>query len=134
MVMKKNLIEKILHSRKLQNTILVSVLAFVLITFSFPFVGLVHFRMLPKADKEQFYVYVDLPADAGVSKTRATTVTVEENLLTLPEVASIESSVGAPPVTDFNGLFRGSNMRTLSHQATLKVNLLPHGDRDKKSE
>jgi multidrug efflux pump subunit AcrB len=128
------LIEKILHNKKLQNTILVSMVTMVVVTFSFPFVGLVHFRMLPKANKEQFYVYVDLPDDASLAKTHTVATKVEEKLLTLPEVQSVESFVGAPPVADFNGLFRGSNMRSLRSQATLKVDLVYHKDRSKKSE
>lgn len=128
------LIEKILHNRKLQNNILIGMVVLVLVTFSFPFLGLVHFRMLPKADKEQFYIYVDLPDDVSVSRTYAVATRIEEKLLLSPEVTSVESFVGAPPVADFNGLFRGSNMRTLRSQATLKVDLVNHKERNIKSE
>lgn len=129
-----SLIEKILHNRKLQNRILLSVIGLVLITFTFPFIGLVHFRMLPKADKEQFYVYIDLPENASITKTYSISRKVEETLLSLNEVKAVESFVGVPPVSDFNGLFRGGNMRTLLSQATLKIDLVHPKERSKKSE
>lgn len=128
------IIETILRNRKLQNGILLGMIGMVIITFSFPFVGLVHFRMLPKADKEQFYVYVDLPDDTSLLTTHRTAIAIEEKLLTQKEVKSIETFVGAPAVADFNGLFRGGNMRTMRSQATIKVDLVPHGERNKKSE
>lgn len=130
----RKLIENILHNKKLQNKILLGVIATVIITFSFPFVGLIHFRMLPKADKEQFYVYVDLPGNASVAETYKVTKRIEEKLLKVDEVKSVESFVGAPPVADFNGLFRGSNMRSSLNQATLKIDLVYPKERKRKSE
>lgn len=127
-------IEKILSNDLLQKKILISTALFTLVVFSFPFIGLVHFRMLPKADKQQFYVYIDMNEQTPFDRTYQTTGMVKQELLTIAEVTSIESFVGAAPVTDFNGLFRGSSERNLPSQATLKVNLLPKDERDALSE
>jgi multidrug efflux pump subunit AcrB len=130
----RKLISKILDSRKIQNRILAAMLVLILVTFSFPILEIVHFRMLPKADKEQFYIYLDGPESTPLEKMNQLASIVEQETLKNNNVLSVESYVGAAPVIDFNGLFRGSDMRKLPNQATLKVNLLPPHDRHLKSE
>jgi multidrug efflux pump subunit AcrB len=130
----RTLIAKILGDQWLQKKIIWSVTIFSIIVFTFPFVGIVHFRMLPKANKQQFYVYVDLNDQAPIESTHKKVDEIERSLLTVPEVTSIESFTGAAPVPDFNGLFRGTDARTQPSQATLKVNLTPKGERSRTSE
>lgn len=127
----KTFIHRVLDDRTLQNRILAGTLGLVIVAFSLPIFELVHFRMLPKADKEQFYVYLDMPQGTALAATDAATRRIEETLLHDPAVASIETTVATPPVTDFNGLFRGSDARTAPHQATIKVDLAPKGERPK---
>jgi multidrug efflux pump subunit AcrB len=127
-------IRKILDSRKLQNLILMVVIAFTAITFSFPIIELVHFRMLPKADKSQFYVYLDMPEGTSIESMNALTNKAQDELLKDSNIDSVESFVGTPPVIDFNGLFRGSDMRKFPYQSTLKVNLVDPKSRNIKSE
>ncbi len=127
-------IHRILNDRVLQNRILGGTILAVVVAFSLPVLELVHFRMLPKADKEQFYVYLDLPADAPFAATDAAAARATELLLADTEVRAVESFVATPPPVDFNGLFRGSDARTAPSQATLKVDLMPPGERRETSE
>jgi len=95
------------------------------LAFVLPMVGLVHFQMLPKADRDQLYVYVDMPTDTAREATRTTTESITNLLLEHAEVKSVQSFVATGPVVDFNGLFKGASTRTSSEQATLRVNLTP---------
>lgn len=94
-----------------------------LIVLVFPVVKLVHFKMLPSADKEQFFVSVDLPEGTDTPQTQKVTQWIASQLLTNPEVVSVQSFAGIPSVTDFNGLFKGSNLRRAPHLANLRINL-----------
>ncbi len=99
-----------------------------------PLTPLVPFRMLPKADKEQFYLYVDLPDATTLDLTRSTVQALETSLFTEDGIVSVESFVGTAPVIDFNGLFKGSSGRVAPNQATLKVNLVHANERSQTSE
>ncbi len=127
-------IVKILHDKKLQNKILLGTLGAVIIILSFPFFGFIQFRMLPKANKEQFYVYLDLKENSSLQQTQNIVQEIENKLFTIEEITQVEGFIGEKPVADFNGLFRGSNMRTLDNQATLKIDLSEKGERNTKSE
>ena len=105
-----------------------------LASFVLPGVGLVKFRMLPKADREQFYIYLDLPAGTPLAETLRVTQQLEKFLLGEREVRMIQSYVGQPPVLDFNGLFRGVSERRQKTQATLRVGLSRPDDRGVTSE
>jgi multidrug efflux pump subunit AcrB len=130
----RQLIQKILDSRRIQNRILAGVLIAVLVTFSFPALELIHFRMLPKADKEQFFIYLDAPAGTPLAATDALAQTATDFLLADRQVQSVQSFVGAAPVLDFNGLFKGADARSEPFQATLKVNLTHPDTRTEQSE
>lgn len=105
-----------------------------LIVLILPFTPLVPFRMLPKADKEQFYLYLDLPDGSNIDATDKTAQALENNLLQDPSIVSVESFSGTSQIIDFNGLFKGSSGRVAENQATLKVNLTHPNKRDETSE
>src|SRR3989338_223424 len=130
----KTLIHHILDSKKIQDRILIVVTLVVVIAFSFPVFHFVHFRMFPKADKEQFYVYLDMPENTAFGATDAAASRVSQIMLTDPNVVSVESFVGAAPIIDFNGLFRGSDARSFPFQATMKIDLTPVTSRTMMSE
>jgi len=94
----------------------------------------VPFRMLPKADRDQFYVYLDFPQGTRAEKNKEYTTEIEDILFEDVNVKSVESFIGIAPVVDFNGLFRGSSMRESDDQSTIRVNLISHEDRDIESE
>lgn len=93
--------------------------------FTFPLFQLVHFRMLPTADKEQFFVSLDAPEGTDIEKTREITQKIIPLFLSHQDVDFVQNFVGEPPVIDFNGFFKGAYMRTSPHLATLRVGLTP---------
>lgn len=105
-----------------------------MVAMSFPFIQALKFRMLPKADVDQFFLYVDLPDEAPLSKTYEVSKALEKKLLENKNVKMVQSYVGKPPIIDFNGLFKGVSGRQMPNQATLRVGLLPDEERDITSE
>ena len=127
---------KLLENSTKRKAIMITVIIALFISLSFPIFKIVKFRMLPKADKEQFYIYVDLPQYVALDKTNKITNDIEKFVMnnTNNQTLSIQSFVGTPPVVDFNGLFKGSDSRRNENQATLKVNLTHHKKRKITSE
>jgi multidrug efflux pump subunit AcrB len=117
------ILRTVLNSRATQRTVLIGALLVFLGTMLLPLTGLVHFQMLPKADRDQLYVYIDAPIDANTQYTR-TLATRVTNLITKdPAVKNVQSYIGTPPIVDFNGLFKGAANRDGNHQASVRVNL-----------
>lgn len=128
------MIARLLQNDALQRTIVWATSAFVVFSFLLPFVGAVHFRMLPKADKQQFYVYIDAPQHVTVDETYAVSREVTDVVVHTEGVRAAELFVGTSPVLDFNGLFKGAYRRTLDSQASIKVTLTHKNDRSYTSE
>ncbi len=124
-----------LLTNRRRRTVWMSVIGLALLaSFVLPGVALVKFRMLPKADREQFFLYVDMPAGTSLERTFTAAQAFEDFLLSEPEVRMIQSYVGRPPILDFNGLFRGVSARSESRHATLRVGLSHPDDRPMTSE
>ncbi|MDH4330006.1 MAG: efflux RND transporter permease subunit [Candidatus Moranbacteria bacterium] len=130
----RKVLENILDNQKLRKKILILTIILFVISMMLPAVGIVKFRMLPKADKEQFYVYLDLPENISVEETDKISREVESIIFEENEVKSIQSFVGESQVVDFNGLFKGSDSRIGENQATLRVNLTHPENRNTNSE
>ncbi len=124
----------LLNSKARRRTLMGIVVGLLIISMALPMLTIVKFRMLPKADKEQFYVYIDLPQYASLEKTNEVVHVVEQFIMKNPEVVSMQSYIGTPQIVDFNGLFKGSDGRRNENQATLKVNLTHHKHRNITSE
>ncbi|HID91989.1 TPA: efflux RND transporter permease subunit, partial [Candidatus Peregrinibacteria bacterium] len=118
------LIRKILENSKTQKIILFGAFGTLFLTFSFIFLELVHFQMLPKSDNESFWVTLDFPegTDEPVTQNLAEKITAEISKKT-PDIEHIQIFSGTAPVVDFNGLFREFSQRGGSHQASLLVSL-----------
>ncbi len=119
-----------------RKIVMITVIIALIISLSLPALKIVKFRMLPKADKEQFYIYLDMPQTTSIVKTDEVTRAVEKFVLenTSGQAVSVQSFIGTPPIVDFNGLFKGSDSRRNENQATLKVNLTHHKTRQITSE
>jgi len=128
------LLTSLLASKSKRRNIFI--ISFLLLSLAvlLPAVGIVKFRMLPKADTEQFYVYLDLPKGTQISKTDQIVNEIEDFFLDNKEVVSTQSFIGTAPILDFNGLFKGTSARVGENQATIRVNITHHNDRDIKSE
>jgi multidrug efflux pump subunit AcrB len=121
----KNLLEK----KKPRRFFLISVFVSLAVVMLFPIFRLVHFKMLPNADRDQFFVYIDTPKGTDTPATHKIVQKVANQLLSYPEVTSIQSFTGEPAIMDFNGLFRGTHLREAPFLANLRVNLTNHNDR-----
>ena len=124
----------LLESSTNRKRTLLIILVLLLLTSLLPVVELVKFRMLPKADVEQFFIYVDLVTGAPVETTREIVLEIEKKVLENKYVTSVQSYIGTPPITDFNGLFRNVSNRQNFNQATMRVNLIDDDQRSDKSE
>lgn len=122
-------LRKVVYSATLQKRILWGAVAAFIVSLILPLTGLVHFQMLPRADRDQLYVYLDLPVGTDKEATKRVAASVSELLLRNPEVTSVQRYVATPPIVDFNGMFKGAQMRNKPEQATLRVNLTSAGDR-----
>lgn len=127
-------IEELLGSRKKRRMLMSLSAVLVAIVLLFPAVKLLRFRMLPKADREQMYVYLDMDQGRSIDRTYEMSRDISKNLANEPEVKSVQSFVGQPQSLDFNGMFKGAGARQGTHQAALKVNLSHPDDRDEMSE
>jgi len=127
-------IVSVFSSRKKQKILIATVGILFIIAISLPMFALVKFRMLPKADRNQFYVYVDAMSDTHIDETNRVADTVTKTIFENDNVISVQTTVGEPPVIDFNGLFKGSDARRESNHATLKINLVDKDDRNDTSE
>ena len=105
-------------------------------------------RMLPKADKNQVYLWVDAERNTTIGWTSAIANDIESFLIqyseeykedsSIPEdlriIKDINTSVGDRFLPDFANLFRWWNNRVGEHQITMRINLIPSHDRDISSE
>jgi len=124
----------VFENKNKQRALLSIVGILLVLSMSLPAFALVKFRMLPKADRNQFYVYIDTINNTHIDKTDEVAKDAEKIIAEDENVVSIQSTVGEPPVIDFNGLFKGSDARSESYHATLKVNLLDKKERSETSE
>jgi len=127
------LLKKIVYTPVLQKRILYTALLVFLVSLILPITGLVHFQMLPRADRDQFYVYVDLPVGTDRETTKDITEAISSIILELEQVISTQQFIATPPILDFNGMFKGAQLRDRSHQATMRVNLTTTAERDESS-
>jgi multidrug efflux pump subunit AcrB len=98
-----------------------------------PAAAFVHFQMLPKADRDQVYMYLDLPVDANLAYTLDVTKSIEGAIIENPNVINVQSYVGEPSIIDFNGMFKGAQGRDGNHQSTIRVNFKPAAERSDSS-
>lgn len=126
-------LRKILDNSKFRRRFITVTFTALFIVLSFPVFKFVHFKMLPSADKNQFFVYIDTPQDSNYSLTKKVAGFTSRELLENPNVKSVQNFVGTASVVDFNGLFKGSNDRIAPYMATLRVNLIDKDDRSEES-
>ena len=130
----ERLLRALLTRPALRRTFLLGAFLVLLAALSLLPFGCVRFRMLPKADREQMYVYVDLARGSSIERSYAASEAVTAALLKQDYVKSVQGFIGTPPVLDFNGLFRGIADRNATYQMTLKINLTRPGERPVTSE
>lgn len=127
------LLRAVLYNRRTQRLLLGGALLGLVLSLVLPAVGLVHFQMLPRADRDQLYLYIDAPIDSDTEHTRNLAETVAALAQKDPAVQSTQAFVATAPIIDFNGMFKGAQNRTAAHQASIRVNLTPADTRRESS-
>ena len=85
---------------------------------------LVPLKMLPFDNKSELLVLVDMPEGTTLETTNRVAAELETYLAGVNEVRDVESFVGIASPMDFNGMVRHYYLRSGSHVADLRVNLL----------
>jgi len=127
-------ITAIISSKKNRHRLMAISALLIIIVLTFPVLKLLRFRMLPKADREQMYVYLDLDQGTNIDETYRITRELTQKLSKEKDVTSVQTFIGTPQILDFNGLFKGASARRGTNQATLKINLSHPDDRGDMSE
>lgn len=126
-------LKKVIESKIRQRNLLLGVFGLFLVSVALPAMALVHFQMLPKADRDQFYVYLDLPESTDVEETSKISAKVSSIVELDEDVKSVQHFIAEQPMLDFNGMFKGAQARVYGNQSTLRVNLTPAAERDRSS-
>lgn len=90
-------------------------------------------KMLPFDNKSEFQVVLDMPTGTPVETTAAVLHELAAELATVAEVTDIQAYAGLSAPINFNGLVRQYYLRNQGEQGDLQVNLLPKGERHRKS-
>ncbi len=81
-------------------------------------------KMLPFDNKAEILVQIDADEGTPLETTDAATRRIESLLAALPEVTDTTAYVGTASPMDFNGLVRHYYLRSLPHQAEIRVNFV----------
>jgi multidrug efflux pump subunit AcrB len=81
-------------------------------------------KMLPFDNKGELLLLVNADEGTTLERTDAVIRELEAAVARIPEVTDFTSYVGSPSPMDFNGLVRHYYLRTMPHQAELRVNLV----------
>jgi multidrug efflux pump subunit AcrB len=128
------LMQPLLDHKSRRRILIGLVFGLLLATATLPLVKAVRFRMLPKIDEERFLVQLDMPLGTELVRTEAVTRELEAALRQDPQLVQFESYVGTGAPIDFNGLFRGYNLREGEHLADIRAHLTDDSARSPSSE
>jgi multidrug efflux pump subunit AcrB len=95
--------------------------------------GIVHVKMLPFDNKNEFQVVVDFPDGTTLETTNRALSEMADALAAIPEVSSTEVYAGAAAPYNFNGLVRHYFMRSGPHQGDVQVTLKGKSERHRSS-
>ena len=90
-------------------------------------------KMLPFDNKSEFQVVVDMPEGVSVERTNRVLDALAAHIATIPEVTDYQVYAGNAAPINFNGLVRQYYLRRGAAVGDIQVNLLPKGERARKS-
>lgn len=128
------LMQPLLDHKSRRRILIGLVFGLLLATLTLPLVKAVRFRMLPKIDEERFLVQLDMPLGTELVRTEQVTRQLEAAIRQDPQVVQFETYVGTAAPIDFNGLFRGYNLRSGEHLADIRAHLRDDSARGPSSE
>ncbi|RRJ84716.1 efflux RND transporter permease subunit [Aestuariirhabdus litorea] len=129
----KGLLVRVLDSPRRAKALLWVMLLLFLVAASLPLLRAVPLKLLPYDNKNEVQVLIDLPEDASLESTAATTSAIAAQVLRLAEVESAAGFVGLPSPFDFNGMVRRYYLRQQPHQAELRLVLVDKALREQQS-
>ena len=95
--------------------------------------GIVHVKMLPFDNKNEFQVVVDFPEGTTLETTNRALSEMASALAAVPEVVSTEVYAGTAAPYNFNGLVRHYFLRGGPHQGDVQVTLKAKSERKRSS-
>ena len=95
--------------------------------------GVVHVKMLPFDNKNEFQVVVDFPEGTTLETTNRALGEMADSLAGLPEVVGAQTYAGTSAPYNFNGLVRHYFLRSGSNQGDVQVALAPKSERRRSS-
>ncbi len=90
-------------------------------------------EMLPKDNKPEFNVVVNMPEGTALPVTANVVQQLAARVLSIPEVTALQTYTGTASPFNFNGLVRQTYLRQQPWQADIQVQLLHRNDRDQTS-
>jgi len=90
-------------------------------------------KMLPKDNKPEFNVTINMPAGTALPITANVAARLSEEVMKLPEVLAVQSYAGTASPFNFNGLVRHSYLRKQPWYGDIQVQLTAKGERDRTS-
>ncbi|MFC1588646.1 efflux RND transporter permease subunit [Pseudomonadota bacterium] len=127
------MMKALLVSRGVRWSFFTGVTVLLVLVLSMPVWDAVLFKMLPKNNTDTFNVTIDMPEGTALEETDRVARLVGDVLRTHGDVENFETTVGETGVVDFNGLLRGSGLKSGSHIAEVRANLRSKHQRDDSS-
>ncbi|WP_457744661.1 efflux RND transporter permease subunit [Sulfurimonas sp.] len=129
----KDLIYKIISSKKNQRKVGFIVLFFLIFAIGMIPTKIVLAKMLPGKSANTFSIYVDTATNATVKQTKEVLECVSSVLKKEENIRNMEMFIGQGAPLDYAGLVKGSAFKSLKNQAEMVVNLTDKHDRDEAS-
>ena len=91
-------------------------------------------KMLPKDNKTEFNVVVNMPEGTALPVTANVVSRLAEVLTEIPEVTALQAYTGTASPFNFNGLVRHTYLRDQPWMGDIQIQLTHKGDRDRTSQ
>ena len=124
---------KLVDNRKQRNRFFIGVILVMGLVLLMPVFNLVLFKMLPKNNTNTFNIAIDMPEGSALEETDRVARRIGDIVRGHRDVVTYETTVGETGVIDFNGLLKGSGLKSGGHVAEIRVNLRSKHERKKSS-
>jgi len=124
----ENFTYSVLKNRKKQSFILFGTLFVFLLSVALIPSEIVLAKMLPGKDSNTFSIYLDMPNNTSVYKTKEIAKCIVDRVKKEREVSNIETFVGESSPVDIGGLMKGQPMKDGRNIAEITVNLVKSHD------
>jgi multidrug efflux pump subunit AcrB len=98
-----------------------------------PLLRQIPLKILPYDNKNEFQIVIDMPEGTTLERTDLVARRLADYLSGLSEVRDFQVFVGLASPMDFNGMVRHYFLRSLPHQAEIRINLIDKADRSQQS-